>query len=144
MSELPPGIDPKVYEVVRKCFCEALELEMDEVVYSAKILDDLGAESLDLLDVVFRLERAFDIQIPRGGLSEQAKMVDGQPGEVDGRLTEAGAAKLREIMPEVPAAEIHAGMKSTELGKVFRVGTFVHIVMATQKAKELGLLPPKS
>jgi len=72
MSRAPADLDPEAFASVQRCFCEALELEPDEVSYDSTVLDDLGAESLDLLDVVFRLERAFDIQIPRGGLEAQA------------------------------------------------------------------------
>jgi len=130
MSTLPSNIDEAILDKVRNCFCEALELDDDEVEWDSKILDDLGAESLDLLDVVFRLERAFDIQIPRAGLESQAKEVDGQPGEIDGKLTAIGAARLRELMPEVPEDEIFEGMKASAIATVFRVGTFYNIVIA--------------
>ena len=128
MSRDPADLDLEMFATVQRCFCEALELEPDEVPYDAKVLDDLGAESLDLLDVVFRLERSFGIQIPRGGLGAAAATVEGEAGEIDGRLTEAGAARLRAHMPEVPPTEIVAGMRSDELPNVFRVGTFYHLV----------------
>ncbi len=140
----PDYVIPERFEVVKRCFCEALELDDDEVEWDSKVLDDLGAESLDLLDVVFRLERAFDIQIPRGGLEAEAKIVDGEPGEIDGKLTEVGAARLRELMPEVPADEIYEGMKSSELGTVFRVGTFYHLSSALIEHKAAGGELPKS
>jgi len=127
--------DDAVFDKVRKAFCEALELDEDEVEFSSTLFDELGAESLDLLDVVFRLEQAFDIQIPRGGLEAQATEVDGQAGSVDGRLTEAGAGRLRELMPEVPADEIVAGLKTSEIPMLFRVGTFYNIVVALLQAK---------
>lgn len=130
MSPVPADLDAEVFATVRDCFCEALELDEDEVAYDSKVLDDLGAESLDLLDVVFRLERAFGIQIPRGGLEARARDVEGEPGEVDGKLTEAGAKALREVMPEVPAEEIQAGMRSDDLAGVFRVGTFYNLVQS--------------
>lgn len=136
MSVVPPSVDETMFATVQRAFCEALELDPEEVPFDAKVLDDLGAESLDLLDVVFRLERSFGIQVPRGGLESQAKEVDGKPGEVDGRLTEAGAKRLRELMPEVPPAEIRAGMKTAELPRVFRVGTFYNIVKALVEAKK--------
>lgn len=135
MSTLPSNIDQDILDKVRNCFCEALELDDDEVEWDSKILDDLGAESLDLLDVVFRLERAFDIQIPRAGLESQAKEVDGQPGEIDGKLTAIGAARLRELMPEVPEDEIFEGMKASAIATVFRVGTFYNIVIALLEQK---------
>ena len=128
MSRTPADLDPQVFATVQECFCEALELDPPEVTYDSRVLDDLGAESLDLLDVVFRLERAFDIQIPRGGLEARARDLEGAPGEVDGRLTEAGAQALRGAMPEVPPDEIQAGMRTDDLPQVFRVGTFYHLV----------------
>ena len=130
MNQMPTSVDPDVFAKVRECFCETLELDTDEVEWGSRLLDDLGAESIDLLDVVFRLESAFEVQIPRGGVEAQAKDVDGEPGEIDGRLTIAGRDKLRELMPEVPEDEIFEGMKTSEVGRVFRVGTFVNIVTA--------------
>ena len=139
MPGLPSGVDAAVFDKVQHCFCETLELEREEVLWDSKVLDDLGAESIDLLDVAFRLETAFDIQIPRGGLEAQAKDVEGEPGEVDGRITAAGRDKLRQLMPEVPADEIYEGMKTAELGLVFRVGTFYNIVTAlTEQRAAVG------
>jgi acyl carrier protein len=126
---LPPDVDPDVFATVQRCFCEALELDPDEVPFDARVLADLGAESLDLLDVVFRLERAFGVQIPRGGIEARARMTSDGPGEVDGRLTEAGVAALRAAMPEVPPAEITVGMRVDDLPASFRVGTFYHLVV---------------
>jgi len=114
---------------------EALELDEDEISWDSKILDDLGAESLDLLDIVFRLEREFDIQIPRGQLISEANEETGEPGEVEGRLTEAGCKRLQAVMPEVPPDEIQPGMKTSEIATVFRVGTFYHLVTNLLAAK---------
>lgn len=134
---LPMGVeyDPAMFAKVQKCFCDALEVDVEDCGYYAKVLDDLGAESLDLLDVVFRLERAFDVQIPRGGVEARARMVDGQPGELDGRLTKVGAEALRKIMPEVPEDEIVEGLKTTEIPRVFRVGTFYVLVWVLVQVK---------
>ena len=57
--------DPTVFAKVQACFAEALGLDVEEVGFDRRVLADLGAESLDLLDIAFRLERAFDIRIPR-------------------------------------------------------------------------------
>jgi len=135
MPQMPTTVDPEIFRKVQACFCDALELDTDEVHWDSKVFDDLDAESIDLLDVVFQIESAFDIQIPRGGMEAQAKDVDGVPGEIDGRLTIAGRDKLREMMPEVPPEEIVEGMKSSEIGLTFRVGTFVNIVIALLKEK---------
>jgi acyl carrier protein len=125
----PDGVDISIFERVVEAFCEALELDPEEVSFHDRVLAELGAESLDLLDVVFRLERAFNIQIPRGGLEARARDLADQPGEIDGRLTEAGAIALRQAMPEVPEQEIQPGMRTDDLASVFRVGTFYFLVV---------------
>ena len=122
MTAMPTWMDPDRYARVEACFMEALELDAHEIQWDSTILEDLGAESLDLLDIVFRLEREFDIQIPRGQLAAEAG------GEENGRLTEIGCARLREIMPEVPEEELQPGMKTSELPTVFRVATFYNLV----------------
>lgn len=135
MSELPAHVDQAIFEKVRAAFCEALELDTHEVEWGSRILADLDAESLDLLDVVFRLEQAFDIQIPRGGIEASATEVDGQPGEENGRLTGPGAVRLREVMPEVPPEEIYEGLKTADIPSLFRVGTFYNVVVALIEAQ---------
>jgi acyl carrier protein len=122
MTAMPTWIEPVQYARVEACFMEALELDSDEIQWNSKILEDLGAESLDLLDIVFRLEREFDIQIPRGQLAAEAG------GEENGLLTESGCTRLRELMPEVPEDELQPGMKTSELPTVFRVATFYNLV----------------
>ena len=64
-------LDAEVWTKVRDAFAVALGLEEDEVVPEARLIEDLGAESLDFLDIVFRLERSFDIKIPRGGIEAE-------------------------------------------------------------------------
>ena len=71
----------------------------DDVTPSATLQGDLGAESIDLLDVVFRLEREFGIKIPRGELFPDS-IFDGHSDFVrDGQVTDAGMAELRSRLP---------------------------------------------
>lgn len=114
---------------VKAAFVEALGIDDDEVTLESKIFDDLGAESLDLLEIVFLLERTFDIKIPRGGVKEASQAgVDPSQYEVDGKLTELALEKLRELMPEVDPSEIKTGLCSNDIPRLFRVQTFVNIV----------------
>jgi acyl carrier protein len=62
----------QVFPVVRECFADALGLDEDEVCLDSYVIDDLGAESLDFLDISFRLEEAFEIKIPRGDIQRGA------------------------------------------------------------------------
>ena len=119
----------EVSEKVKAAFVEALSIDEDDVTMESKIFDDLGAESLDLLEIVFLLERAFDIKIPRGGVKEASQAgVDPSQYEVDGKLTEFALEKLRELMPEVGPGELVTGLTSTGIPRLFRVQTFVNIV----------------
>ncbi len=118
-----------VFEKVRDAFVEALGVEDDEVTPGSKVFDDLGAESLDLLEIVYLLEHAFQIKIPRDGIKEASKEgIDPSEYEVDGVLTEKALAKLREVMPEVDAKEITPGLTANDIPRLFRVQTFVYLV----------------
>lgn len=128
-----------IFEKVQSAFIEALGVDEDEVTPDAKIFDDLGAESLDLLEIVFLLERAFDVKIPRGGLQDaSAQGIDPEDYEVDGVLTPLAIEKLREHMPEVPAEEFVAGLTANDIPRLFRVQTFVHIVERLLDEKNAG------
>lgn len=133
-----PYSDDQIFEKVRDCFCEALGLDEDEVELESTAIDDLGAESLDLLDIVFRLERSFSIKIPRGDVERQAQdSLNGEPYEIDGVLTETALAKLRDAMPEVPAEKFRHGLLTKDVPRLFTVRSFQNIVirMLEQKAQ---------
>lgn len=119
----------EIFKKVQAAFVEALAADEEEVTPDARIFDDLGAESLDLLEIVFLLERSFDIKIPRGGLQDaSAQGIDPEDYEVDGVLTPLALEKLAEHMPEVPKAELAPGLTANDIPRLFRVQTFVHIV----------------
>ena len=123
--------DAQIMEKVRQCFAEALGQELDDVLPESKVIGDLGAESLDFLDIAFRLERGFDIRIPRGGVEAASRegLAEGESYEVNGVLTAAALERLKQHMPEVPDAEFREGLKVSEVPTLFRVHTFYNIVV---------------
>ena len=122
-------LDPVNWAKVQDAFAAALGLEEDEIELDGRLIEDLGAESLDFLDIVYRLERAFDIKIPRCGIEMSAQEdVEGKY-EVDCVLTAEGLAALAQLMPEVPAAELKEGLRVTEVPELFRVASFYNIVV---------------
>ena len=130
----------EVFAIVRSCFAEALGLDDDEVTLDATVIEDLGAESLDFLDIAFRLEEAFGIKIPRGDIQGGAEAgTEDQPFEIDGVLTELGLTKLREAMPEVPADRFRSGLTVREIPTLFTVETFVNLVVRLLDEKEGAL-----
>jgi len=134
-------LDPVNWAKVQDAFAAALGLEEDEIELDSKLIEDLGAESLDFLDIVYRLERAFDIKIPRGGIESSAQEEAGGTYEVDGILTDEGLSALKQLMPEVPSDEFVEGMRVTEVPELFRVATFYNLVchlMAQASQEDAG------
>ena len=123
--------DQKIYEGIKEAIVEALGVEPEEVEENSALFDDLGAESLDLLDIVFRIEKTFGIKIPRGGLQNDLLDAEGIKQEdvlIDGALTALGAEKLKEKMPEIDPEKIQEGFRTDDLPTLFTVQTFVNIV----------------
>lgn len=88
----------EVFQKIRAALVEALGVDDDEVTPEARLVGDLGAESIDFLDIVFRLEKAFNIKVPRGELFPEDILTN--PDYVkDGRVTPAGVDELRKRMP---------------------------------------------
>jgi acyl carrier protein len=123
--------EKEIFEKVQESIVEALGVDEEEVTPAATLFEDLGAESLDLLDIVFRLEKAFGIKIPRSGIQQDILASEGLKEEdllVDGAFTALGAQKLRERMPEIDKDRIHEGFRVDDIPTLFTVQTFVNIV----------------
>jgi acyl carrier protein len=122
-------------EQVRTIIADALGKPHDEVALSSSLMDDLGAESLDFLDIVFQLEQTFGIEITRGEMERAARgdMSDDDfaPGGV---ISEAGLARLRELMPEA-SARITPGLRPRQILSLFTVQTFANLVTAKQAGR---------
>ena len=88
----------EVQEKVKLALVDALGVDDDEVTADATMVGDLGAESIDFLDIVFRLEKAFEIEIPRAELFPEDILTNAEYVQ-DGRVTGAGLEKLKERMP---------------------------------------------
>ncbi len=88
----------EVFEKVQEALVDALGVDDDEVTPEATLVGDLGAESIDFLDIVFRLEKAFDIKIPRGELFPE-DILTSTDYVVDGKINEAGIVELKKRMP---------------------------------------------
>jgi acyl carrier protein len=103
----------EIYEKVSSTLVEALNVDEDEIKPDATLQGDLGAESIDFLDIVFRLEREFGIKIPRGELFPES-IFQGDPEFVsNGKVTSKGMEELRQRMP---FADLSQFEKDPELG----------------------------
>ena len=119
-------------EIVRGvCECVAAVVDGDAATIRETdcIIGDLGADSLDLLDLVFHLEQRFKVRITPRGIERAAQARLGSvPIEVEGVYTPEALAELRKALPEVPAGELQEGLRTVDLPRRFRVATFVNLV----------------
>ena len=110
----------QVYGKIKECLVEALGVEEAEIVPGARIMDDLGAESIDFLDIVFRLVKAFGIKIPRGGLFPENILSNDQFVK-DGKVTARGIEELRKRMPCANLASFGKDPRVSNFSNLFTV-----------------------
>ncbi len=96
----------EIFEKVKETLVDALGLDDDEVTPAARLKADLGAESIDFLDIVFRLEKNFNIKIPRNELFPESLFTSDASFAENGRVTEKGLAELRTRLPHADKAAI--------------------------------------
>lgn len=124
----------EIYDKIREALVDALGVDDDEVTAEATLTGDLGAESIDFLDIVFRLEKAFDIKIPRGELFPENILTDSEYVK-DGKFTEAGITELRKRMPFANLDEYAKNPIAQEFGNVFTVDMICNYVATKVKEK---------
>ena len=119
----------EIFRGVCECVAAVVDIDPPNVHEGDRILEDLGADSLDLLDLVFQLEQRFKIRISPRDIERRAQKELGEnPLEVKGVYTPEAIEQLRKAMPEVPRGELSEGLRSADLPRSFRVVTFVRLV----------------
>jgi acyl carrier protein len=120
---------------VREAVAASLDLSVDEVELSSSFFE-LGAESLDLLDMAFMLEKDFKIQFPRTDILERATNYFGEEALVEnGLVTDLGRELLKKGMPELDPAKIKPGLKAIDVAKMITVESFVRITYRLLQVK---------
>jgi acyl carrier protein len=118
----------QIFATVRACVADVLAIDPAKVTPDASLIADLGAESLDFLDLVFRLETEYGVKIPRDGirLAAQDGLADGF--DQGGVLTADALERMRILMPEIPAAKLASGLRTHQIPELFTTETFVRLV----------------
>jgi len=128
-----PAERAAIDEKVRHIIAESLGRDVGLITPEASLTDELGAESLDFLDIVFKIERAYDVQITRGEMERAARgdMTEEEfaPGGV---ISPAGLERLRALMPEA-GARIEPGLRTVQIMSLFTARTFASIVEAKRQ-----------
>ncbi len=112
----------EIFEKVKDVLVDALGVDDEDVTPTATLRGDLGAESIDFLDIVFRLEKAFNIKIPRGELFPEQL----DPAfVVDNKLNDAGLAEVKRRMPSADLSEIEQTRDVSLIANLFAVQDIV-------------------
>jgi len=123
----------EVYSKVREVLTDALGVDDDEVTPTATLQGDLGAESIDFLDIVFRLEKSFSIKIPKGELFPDDIMSN--PDFIEGdKMTTVGLERLKSAMPHADFSKFETAPLVSKMPDLFTVGTIVNYVENKLKA----------
>jgi acyl carrier protein len=110
----------EIFEKIKTCLVEALGVDDDEVTPEATLVGDLGAESIDFLDIVFRLEKTFNIKVPRGELFPEDILTNSQYVK-DGKVTPEGLAQLRQRMPFADLTNFETNPNVKDFGNMLTV-----------------------
>jgi acyl carrier protein len=122
-----PPTKAEVFEKIQEALVEALGVEDEDVTPDATMVGDLGAESIDFLDIVFRLEKAFEIEIPRSELFPEDILTDAQYVQ-DGKVTDEGLAELKVRMPFADLTKFEANPVVQEFGNLLTVSDLCRYV----------------
>ena len=127
-ADLAQKGDEDVFQKIRAALVDALGVEDEEVTPQATMVGDLGAESIDFLDIVFRLEREFGIKIPRGELFPES-IFQGDPEFVqDGKVTARGLEELRTKMPFADLSGFEQNPEVRNLSDLFTVSLITRYI----------------
>lgn len=122
----------EVFEKVRTALVDALGVDDEEVTREATMVGDLGAESIDFLDIVFRLEKAFGIEIPRSELFPEDILTDANY-VTGGKLTDSGVAELKKRMPFADLSRFEKNPVVQEFGNLLTVNDLCRYVESKVK-----------
>jgi acyl carrier protein len=124
---MPPR--DEIFEKVRNALVDALGVDEDDVKPDATMVGDLGAESIDFLDIVFRLEKAFGIKIPRGELFPE-DVLSSSEFVNNGKVNAAGIAALKSRMPFADLSKFEANPSVQNFANTLTVEDMVRYVQS--------------
>jgi acyl carrier protein len=124
-----------VFPKVAETMADAIGCELEKVKLEASLINDLGAESIDFVDIIFRLQRLLKVKIPRGKIVEEARgSLSEAEFEKAGVVSEAGVARLRAFLSEVPPERFKSPLHLADIPRLFTVETFCKLVIRQQRA----------
>ena len=120
----------EIYQKVSAILVEALDVWEDEIKPTAALMGDLGAESIDFLDIIFRLEREFGIKIPRGEFFHEGIFQGEREFVSGGMVTEKGLQGLRDHMPFLDLTRFQKNPELAGISDLFTVGAICKYIQS--------------
>ena len=132
-----------VFPQVAQTVAAAIGCELEKVKLESSLIDDLGAESIDFVDIVFRLQRFFKVKIPRGKIVEEARgSLSEAEFEKAGLVSSAGVERLRVFLSEVPPDRFKSPLNIADIPRLFTVETFCKLVVRQQRNASPSVTQP--
>ncbi|MBH8556145.1 hypothetical protein I8751_28170 [Nostocaceae cyanobacterium CENA357] len=125
----------EIFSATQSAIVDALGVSEDEVVLEATLLGDLGAESIDLLDILFRIERKLGVKIKSSDLAAyvQGGIPDEEFADEQGIISAVGLAQLQKVMPQINSDELAGKLEVEKILDLFTIENFVDIVFERVK-----------
>jgi len=121
--------DEEILARVEKVVAEILAMESDEIAANSSLVDDLGMESIDFLDLAIRLDETFAVSIPRRPPLQRMIAALGREKFIqEGKLTQIGARLLKLALPDAEQSRIYEGMAEGDTPSLITVQTYVSVV----------------
>ncbi|MCX7115438.1 MAG: acyl carrier protein [Gammaproteobacteria bacterium] len=126
-----------VFPKIREIIADVLVIDEETIQPTSRLIQDLGAESIDFLDLIFQLEKTFQIKIPRGQIERNARgHLSEAEFEKGGEITPQGLDVLKAYLSEVPAEHFKSHMKLADIPMLFTVETFCKLVTAASAEQQ--------
>jgi acyl carrier protein len=130
--------ESEILDRLKPLLVEVLGVAPEKIRPDSVLITDLGAESIDLLDLSFRIEETFQVTIESNEIEREAtKRLPGGVYEADGRLTEQALAEIRKSLPELDHGKLVPGLRKADLPSLLTVEFFVKLI-ARKLAEKSG------
>lgn len=131
----------EIFEIVVEVLIDSLNCEKHLVTPNATIMGDLGAESIDFLDIVFRLEKGFNLKIPREELFPLEYFIDDPEYSHDGKITPTGITKMKELLPHIDLTEFEKNPDVNLVADLFTVSYIARFIAGKTQCRDTRNTP---
>ena len=126
-----------VFKKVKEIIVDSCGIEEDKITPDSTIFDELGIDSIDMIDIMYNLEAEYDVPLVIGDFNKEAsKEMGGEPYEVDNVITPKGLEVLRKRFPEISEEKMQHGLSMFEFVKLIKVQSLCNLVIQKIKSKE--------